>query len=433
MTFFLHLRRNIARNPGRTAGVITVVGLTLAIFLVLGQVSTAIVGYTGEVVASVPNILVVQPQGGSLGAAGNVIIAPGSPGYATLTPSAISQISATANVQSVQRVSISSPALGGTGGAPGKSSCSNGNSVVAEDTTSTVKIVGADQVSGATTPIITSGRSLDSADENSTNVIIGEQYAGDNSLAVGSQLSMFGQEFTVAGIFSGTGCNGDTVVVPYPIAAQLLKITAPIFVYVYVNSYDNVDSVYNSLQSSLGSSYSVEDLATADHSSLQGSISSIQLVSEFGEFAALVAGAAVMVVVMMLVTSRRVREIGILKALGYGGVRILGQITIESLILTLVAFPLALGLSIVVGPLIAQAMLGSVGNTASPSPPPSGANVAVSSGVGGNPFLQNVHFALTPETVTLGLTITIVFGVLAASYPAIRAIRLRPMEALRHE
>jgi ABC-type antimicrobial peptide transport system permease subunit len=432
MTFFLHLRRNIARNPGRTTGVVLVVGLTLAIFLVLGQVSTAIDGYTGQVVASVPNILVVQPAGGSLGAAGNVIVAPGSPGYATLTPSVIEQITATANVQSVQRVSISSPALGGSGGAPGKSSCSDGNSVLAEDTTSAVKIVGANQVSGATTPNITSGRSLESADENGTNVIVGQQYASDNNVGVGSSLPMFGQEFTVVGIFSGNGCDGDTVVVPYPIAAHLLDIAAPIFVYVYVSSYNDVATVFNSLQSSLGSSYSVEDLATADHSSLQNSISSILLVSEFGEFAALVAGAAVMVVVTMLVTSRRIREIGILKALGYGSATILGQITVESLILTLVGFPLALGLSVVVGPLIAQGMLGSIGATSS-TPPPVGANAKAVSGGAVNPFLQNVHFALTPETVTLGLAIAIAFGVLAASYPALRAIRLRPMEALRHE
>ena len=409
-----------------------VVGLTLAIFLVLGQVSTAIVGYTGQVVASVPNIIVVQPAGGSVGAGQNLIIAPGSPGYATLTPSVIKSISETNNVNTVQRVFTSAPSLG-SGGAPGKSDCSYGNSVIGEDTSGSIKLFGPNQVSGAATPIITSGRTLDAGDENSSNVMIGQQYASDNGYAVGSGLSMQGREFGVVGIYAGNGCDGDTVIVPYPVGATAFNFTAPIFAYVYVNSYDNVDTVFNSLQSSLGSSYSVEDLATADHSSLQNSISSILLVSEFGEFAALVAGAAVMVVVMVLVTSRRTREIGILKALGYGSARILGQITLESLILTLVGFPLALGLSVLVGPLIAQAMLGSVGTTPSASPPPSGANVAAASGAGGNPFLQNVHFALTPETVTLGLAVTIAFGILAAFYPALRAIRLRPMEALRHE
>ena len=406
-----------------------VVGLTLAIFLILGQVSSSVVGYTGAVENSVPNILVVQPAGASVGAGENIIIAPGSAGYATLTPNVLKSISSTQGVETVQRVIISSPGLG-NGGAPGKSDCSNGNSVIGEDTTGSVKLFGPGQVSGAATPIITSGRTLEAGDENTSNVIIGQQYANDNGYTVGSDFKMQGQYFSVVGIYAGSGCDGDMVVVPYPAAAAAFNFAAPVFAYVYVNSYGNVDSVYNSLQSTLGSSYSVEDLANADHSSLQNSISSILLFSEFGEYAALAAGAAVMVVVMVLVTSRRTREIGVLKALGYGNGRILGQITLESLILTLVGFPLALALSVVVGPGIAQAILGSVGST-TPNPPPSGANATVASG--GNPVLQNVHFALTPETVALGLAITIAFAIIAASYPVIRAIRLRPTDALHYE
>jgi len=60
MTFLLHLRRNITRNQGRTFGLILVVGLTLGIFLILGQVSTSISAYSSEVVASVPNLVTVQ-------------------------------------------------------------------------------------------------------------------------------------------------------------------------------------------------------------------------------------------------------------------------------------------------------------------------------------------------------------------------------------
>ena len=435
MTFFLHLRRNIFRNRGRSMGVVAAVALAIGIFLILGSVSSSIVAYSNDVVNSVPNILVVQPQGGSLGAGGNVIVAPGSPGYATLTASVISQISATPDVRSVQRMSISSAALGGTGGAPGKSGCANGNSILAEDTTSTVKIVGANQVSGAATPIITSGRTLNASDEDSTNVLVGQQYASDNNLAVGSQLSMYGQEFTVVGIYSGSGCDGDTVVVPYPTAAKVLNIADPIFVYAYVNSYSNVGGVYSALGSKLGPSYSVEDLSTADHNALQDAISSILTSSEIGEYAALAVGVAVVVVIMLLVTSRRTKEVGILKVLGYGNARILGLILVEALALSLLGLPLAIGFVLLFGPLIAQVLLGGIGNTSpyANNPPPSGAHASNVTAGASNPFLQNVHFALTTSTIYLGIEITVAIGLIAALLPAVDALRLRPAEALRHE
>lgn len=431
MTFLLHLRRNISRNGGRSLGVILVVALALGIFLVLGQVSMSIVAYSNQVVDSVPNIIVVQPAGGNIGAGSNLIIKPGSVGYATLTPSVISAISSTPNVQAVQRVSISTPSLGGAPGAPGTSSCSNGNSVLLEDTTEPAKLFGPSQVSGAANIAITSGRTFTAGDENSSNILIGQQYSTDNHLYADDLMTMFGHTFRVLGVFAGSGCDGDTVIVPYPVGSALLNVSAPIFLYAYVNSYGNMGLVYSSLQSSLGSSYSVEDLSIADHNALQNAISSILLSSQFGEFAALAAGAAVIIVVMMLVTSRRTREIGILKALGYGNGRILGQILLESLILSLVGLPLALGFILVFGPLIAQSMLGQVGTSQNASPPP-GANASTVSG-GSNPFLQNVHFALTPETILIGVVITVCFGVLGAFYPAIRAVLLRPADALRRE
>jgi putative ABC transport system permease protein len=409
--------------------VVLIVALAIGIFIVLGQVSGSVVAYSNQVVASVPNIIVVQPQGGNVGGGQNVIVAPGSPGYATLTPSIINTIASTQNVETVQRVFIQSPGLGGAG-APGTSNCANGNSVVGEDTTGSIKLVGADSSSGATTPVVTTGRSLNASDENTSNVLVGQQYATDNHVYVGDLLTMNGHTFNVVGIYAGNGCDGDTVIVPYPIGASVFNVQDPVFVYVFVNAYQNMGAVYNSLQSSLGTSFSVEDLANADHNALQNAISSILLSSQFGEYAALVAGAAVTVVVMMLVTSRRTREIGILKALGYGNGRIFGQVMLESLILALIGFPLSLGFIIVFGPLIAQSMLGHISTSNAGNSPAPGAHAA--SG-GSNPFLQNINLALTPEILLIGLTITVSFGLIGAFYPAIKALLLRPTEALRHE
>jgi putative ABC transport system permease protein len=428
MTFLLHLRRNMKRNPGRSLAVILVVALAIGIFLVLGQVSTSIVAYSDQVVASVPNILLVQTAGGSV-AGGEYLFTNGGASGATLSASLVSSISATQYVESVQRAVIGNGE--GSGTAPGNSACQYGNSVIGEDTTSSIKLFGPGIVSGAATPIITSGRNLASSDENTSNIIIGQQYSSDNHLYAGDQMTMEDHTFNIVGVFEGSSCEGDIVVMPYAIEVTTFGASDPSLLYVNVDSYNNVFTVYNHLQTTLGSSYSVEDLSTADHNSLQNAISAILLSSQFGEYAALIAGASVMIIVMVLVTSRRTKEIGLLKALGYGNSRVLGLVLLEALILSAVGLPLALGFIFVFGPVVAQSMLSHIGSSGAAPPP--GANLTVSSQSNTNPFLQNLHFALTPETVIIASLITIAFGVMGAFYPLVKAIRLRPIEALRQE
>lgn len=429
MTFLLHLRRNIARNRSRTFGLMFVVGLTLGIFLILGQVTTSISAYSGQVVASVPNIVTVQSSNESIGG-GYFHLAFGQGSTTGLNASIFASVSNTANVDEVQRIYTQPLHLPSNGQAsPGSFTCGSSSDpqVLAEDTTS--RVVQIISLSGASAITISSGRDLGPGDENSTSAIVSQQYATANNLIVGSSLNVDGHEFTIVGIFSQS-CY--TLILPYPAASSTLGITDATLLYVYVNQYQNVNSVVSSLQSRFGSSFNVQVLANADRNTLQNAISSIQLGAQFSEYATLATGAAVMVVVMVLMTSRRTKEIGLLKALGYGNGRILGQILVESLIFALLGLPLAFLLSVLAGPSIADLLLGKIG---SPNPlgvSPGGGDVAEQVR-GSNPFLGNVHFALTPEVVALGVVITIAFGLLGALYPAVRALLLRPMEALRHE
>lgn len=387
---------------------ILIIGVTIGIFLVLGQVSSSVVAYTDEVVGSVPNVLTVQVAGISIGLGGQLTrTSPNAPYSPQVNSSAVDKIHSTPDVSAFQRLWV-----------PTQSMSSSGMTVV-EDTTSSVKLLSS--LSGATSVNITSGRDLVASDENSTNAVVGQQYSTDNHLYIGNELTINGHTFHIVGIFSGS----DAVILPYTEGMLAMNATAPVLVYVYVNSYQNINTVVSSLQRSLGSSYEVENLATVDHNSLQNAISSILFSSLFGEYAALAAGAATIAIVMVLVTSRRTREIGVLKALGYSGGRILGQIMSESLIIAIIGFPFALLLSLIMGPSIAQDLLGHIGTS-------TGTNL-VAGNPNVNPFLQNISFALTPETITLALVITIGFGLVGAFYPAIKALRLRPVDALHHE
>ena len=179
-------------------------------------------------------------------------MAPGSPGYATITPSAIS-LSPPRQMFKQFNVSIFPLRRLADNQGSGHIYCSNGNTILLEDTTASVKLFGAGQDSGAASITITSGRTLDSSDENSSNIIIGQQYSSDNQMYAGDVMTMLGHAFKVVGVFAGSGCDGDTVIVPYPIGSSLLNVSAPVFAYVYITSYNNVGIVQYSLEKSLGS------------------------------------------------------------------------------------------------------------------------------------------------------------------------------------
>ena len=439
MTFFLHVRRNISRNPGRTAGVVLVVALTLGIFLVLSQLGAAIAAGADQAVTSVPNLVSVAPY---MTASGQ--------NAANVTSQTVSDARSTPNVLSVQRifdfplgVASCSSSASGTGGCiatsapPGAAYCLGGSVVTAEDTNATMRVY--EGVTGAVADVsnVTQGRALTAGDENSHNAVVGREYADEYNLNVGGVVDIAGYNFTIVGIFGGSGCTGVGIIVPYSAGTSAFAASAtgashpgaaeyPDLLYVTVDDYQDVAGVVSHLQGTLGSNFVVQDVAGAERSQFLSGLNTVVLSSELGEYAALAIGAAVMVVLMVLVMSRRTKEIGLLKALGYGNGRILGQVLSESLIIALIGFPLAILLTYIVGPALSSILL-SEANSVSIS------GVTAISGVVTNPYASSVHFAVTPDTVILGAVVTVGFGVAGALYPTVRSVRLRPAEALRRE
>ena len=114
---------------------------------------------------------------------------------------------------------------------------------------------------------------------------------------------------------------------------------------------------------------------------------------------------------MLTSVMERTREIGIMKAIGATNKDIMSIFIIEGLLLSLVG-----GLSgIIIGIFGSQAVAGLLSN--------------MGPGGGGAPLEPVITFV----AIGLGLSVSMIVGIVSSLYPAWKAARMSPIEAVRYE
>jgi putative ABC transport system permease protein len=234
---------------------------------------------------------------------------------------------------------------------------------------------------------------------------------------VGETVTIGAQPFTVIGVLDTVGSTvggdqDDQAVVPATTYATLVSPssgTSVSTIYLEATSTDTLSAAYQEATNALLTSHGVTS-TTADFSiNSQESIvqtatsTSRTLTVLLGGIAAislLVGGIGVMNIMLVSVTER-VREIGLRKALGATPRIIRRQFLTEATVLGLIGGLLGLA-------------LGVVGSRVLPS-------------------LLDQPVTVSPVAAGLALAISLVIGVVAGVYPAGRAARLSPIDALRSE
>jgi putative ABC transport system permease protein len=240
---------------------------------------------------------------------------------------------------------------------------------------------------------------------NPADVILGERAASDLGAAVGDSVVLDSREFTVVGIYrtgslyedGGAFANLATV---QEIAAKSGVVTA-----IFVSAEAGVDPI--ALASEIEDRF--PNLATISDVSEYGKVDQgITLLDAANLAISILAvgiGAIGVMNTMVMSVFERTREIGILRAVGWSGGRILRMIIGESLMLCLVA-------------MVAGSIAGFLA-------------------IQGLLLVETIRSLLRPEyTVDVfvrGLVVAVVVALAGAAYPAFRAVRLTPMEALRYE
>ena len=244
------------------------------------------------------------------------------------------------------------------------------------------------------------GRLLETEEE----IMLGSIAAQELGLALGEEFALLRQSFRVVGIYK-TGVrweNGGVVTHAEVLRRQLAMPPASVMVaFVYLRDADSLLDVTLELQRRFPH---LRVLPTAFLASGFEQLAYIDSFIWVISLAALLVGAIGVLNTMLMSVSERTREIGTLRACGWSSPMVLRLILTEGLMTSVLG-----GLcGSVLGVLAAELLMSRV---------PQG--------------LLEAHYS---EAVFIrGMEIAVLLGLLGALYPAWRASRLPPAEALRHE
>ncbi|WP_347976051.1 ABC transporter permease [Microbacterium sp. ProA8] len=309
-------------------------------------------------------------------------------------------------------------------------------------------VLGIDPSADAVGPLsaveLSDGRGLETSDAGAYVAVLDATYAATADLAVGDTIDVGGQDFEVVGIVASTSDEADTAsnaYIPLDVAQELSGAGDVIStVYVQAETSDDISAVQTALQEELPEATvsSQSDLA----STVSGSLSSASaLITNLGTWLSLVVLAVALVLAVLFTisgVSRRTREFGTLKAIGWSNSRVVGQVAGESVVQGLIGG--VAGLVIGFAGILAINLIAPTISTppATESFGPGGAGGTVSRGgpFGAAAMQQSGADIVLQAPVTLWVVIAavgiaVLGGLVAGAFGGWRAARLSPAEALR--
>jgi putative ABC transport system permease protein len=252
------------------------------------------------------------------------------------------------------------------------------------------------------------GRFLQRQDQGQPNIVISRKIARQNPdekgrpRTVGDTLDIGGTPFRIVGLYETGSMILDVIIImDIDVARGVLKKSSDSVSCIYVEGDDPARN--DALAAAIEQAHPGFDARSmsesqANFGALMGQIDTFLLMTVS---LALIVGIVGIINTMLMSTTERFTEFGVLRTNGWSQGNILELVTLESAYLGLLA-----GLA--------------------------GCGLAWAAAAIANPFLGGgIHLGMTPSLWMLGIGLSVIMGTLGGLYPAWRAARLVPMEAIR--
>jgi len=242
----------------------------------------------------------------------------------------------------------------------------------------------------------------------------------DTDISVGNKIELNGKNFVVNGIYKkqGAGLSTETDDNIHLTTRDFEKLTGEknvsgILVRVY--DVENVESIADEIEYVVNENHGDEDFASAITmssilESIQNVLGIIQMVLLAIAGIALVVASIGIMNTMLTSVMERTHEIGIMKAIGAKNVDVMSIFMMEGLLISLIGGSVGIILGIIGAKGLSMVTSGFMG--------------------GGGPSLTPV---ITITSIVLALSVAMFVGIVSSLYPARKAAKMSPIEAVRYE
>ena len=270
-------------------------------------------------------------------------------------------------------------------------------------------------------------------------------------VGVGDEVEVNGTSFAVVGIYDQAGQNPVETRGVYMNLTDAQTTTGEAGnvsrLDVYAEDVSVVDSINTQIQTMYSSEINAREITVSTYAdrlanlqsqetsytellnNAESTVAQTQSVANQEIIVALAATSLIVLFVMLYTVRERTKEIGTLKAIGFSGWSVMSQFMLEGVILSLAAGVVGIGIGTVAAPILSGVLLPAINPFGSRSTgfQTSGFASAVSLGS------SSASAVVTPTIMLFALGAAVLLGAVGSLYPAWRASRTRPAEAMRYE
>ncbi|MGB9134721.1 MAG: FtsX-like permease family protein [Candidatus Bathyarchaeia archaeon] len=293
---------------------------------------------------------------------------------------------------------------------------------------------------------ITLGRNLSEGD--SGVILASSNFADYFVVTVGDEVEVYGEYFTVIGIYEspsesrmetrtvylnisdaqmitdnvGNASRVDVHVVDVSYVDEIAEVIEVTYSDLSVTTYkDRLENVKN-----------MQEMYEENLNNAESTLAQTQTVAAEIIIVAVAATSLIVLFVMLYTVRERTKEIGTLKAIGFSNWNVMSQFMLEGILMSLMAGVVGIAIAGIGAPIITSFLLPTVSGSlfgGSQSGRPQGGFASTNLGTTGSA----TTVSLSPELVLLAFSVAVLLGALGSLYPAWRAARTRPAEAMRYE